>query len=48
LGLLSENEQYKLGLAAGKQLQQMHTLSAPAEIEDWELRCGKKYRQKDR
>lgn len=38
--------QYRLGLDAGRILQKMHTIPAPADAEDWEHRFNKKIDRK--
>ena len=42
LPLLSETEQYVLGLKSGEILQKMHAIPAPDTQEEWELRFNKK------
>jgi len=42
LPLLSETEQYVLGLKSGKVLRIMHAIPAPETQEEWELRFNKK------
>lgn len=42
LGALSEEEQYALGVKAGRILKRIHTLSAPATQEEWEQRFNRK------
>ena len=43
---LPREEQYRLGLDAGRILQKMHTIPAPADAEDWEERFNKKIDRK--
>lgn len=43
---LPENRQYAYGLDAGKILRKLHTLPAPADAEDWELRFNRKIDRK--
>ena len=39
----SDEEQYNIGIKAGKILKKLHSISAPAEQEDWEQRMLKKF-----
>lgn len=39
-------QQYRLGLEAGRQLRRLHTLPAPPDCEDWELRFNRKIDRK--
>ncbi|MGL5417686.1 MAG: aminoglycoside phosphotransferase family protein [Clostridium sp.] len=39
---LTDKEQYRLGIEAGKILKKMHTIEVPKEQEDWEKRMVKK------
>ena len=43
---LPREEQYRLGLDAGRILQKMHTVPAPEDAEDWEQRFNKKIDRK--
>jgi len=43
---LPAETQYRLGLEAGKTLRQIHTIPAPAELEPWHLRFGRKIDRK--
>ena len=43
---LPRQVQYRLGLDAGRILQKMHTIPAPADAEDWEHRFNKKIDRK--
>jgi len=43
---LPADVQYRLGLEAGKTLRQIHTIPAPAELEPWHLRFGRKIDRK--
>lgn len=45
LPLYTEEEQYKIGIEAGKELVKMHQLSAPLDIAPWHDRKLKKYRR---
>ena len=38
----SEEEQYKLGVNAGRYLKEIHSVNAPKSIEDWESRFNRK------
>lgn len=42
LPLLSEAQQYKLGYISGEILRKMHTISAPKNQEEWEIRFNRK------
>lgn len=42
LPLLSETQQYVLGLSSGKILRKIHSLSAPGTLEDWQVRFNRK------
>ncbi len=42
LPLLSETEQYVLGLKSGEIMRKMHSLTAPETREEWEIRFNKK------
>ncbi|MDR1700883.1 MAG: phosphotransferase, partial [Lachnoclostridium sp.] len=42
LPLLSETEQYVLGLKSGEIIRKMHTVPAPETQEEWEIRFNKK------
>ncbi len=42
LPLLSETQQYVLGLKSGEILRKIHSLSAPNTLEDWEVRFNRK------
>lgn len=42
LPLLSEAEQYELGRLTGVYLRRLHSLPAPADTEDWEIRFNRK------
>lgn len=44
--MLSEAEQYAHGLDAGKMLQKIHTVPAPADQPDWEERFNRKMNRK--
>lgn len=48
IGSLSEAEQYRLGEDAGRTLAKLHTLPAPADAEDWEIRFNRKIDRKIR
>lgn len=39
----SDEEQYNIGIKAGKILKKLHSISAPADQEDWEQRMLKKF-----
>ena len=43
---LPESQQYNFGLDAGRILQKIHTISAPAGIEDWSIRFNQKIDRK--
>lgn len=43
---LSDTEQYVYGLEAGRILRKLHSIPAPAEQEDWELRFNRKMERK--
>lgn len=43
---MTETEQYAYGLDAGKILQKIHTIPAPADISDWEERFNRKIDRK--
>lgn len=43
---LTENEQYGLGVTSGKILRQIHSISAPKEIESWDKRFNRKVNNK--
>lgn len=43
---LSAREQYRLGFQAGKILRRLHTIPAPADAEEWELRFSRKLERK--
>ncbi|WP_313799905.1 aminoglycoside phosphotransferase family protein [Cytobacillus sp.] len=45
LPLFSTQEQYEIGLAAGKDLAKIHTVRAPASIEPWHSRIIKKHQK---
>lgn len=45
---VSKLEQYRLGCAAGKALRQLHTLSAPSNVESWETQYNRKIDSKIR
>lgn len=45
---LSQEEQYRLGVASGKILKQIHTIKAPDDIEKWESKYVRKINQKIR
>lgn len=45
---VSKLEQYKLGCAAGRALRQLHTLSAPSNVESWETQYNRKIDSKIR
>jgi len=40
--LLPEERQYAYGLDAGRALSRIHSIPAPADAEDWEIRFGRK------
>ena len=42
----SEEEQYKLGVNAGRYLKEIHSVNAPKSIEDWESRFNRKIDKK--
>lgn len=42
LSALPSDQQYELGVKAGQYLRAMHTISAPPEQEDWEIRFNRK------
>ncbi len=42
IAMLSDTEQYAYGLEAGRILQKIHSLPAPKEQEDWEIRFNRK------
>ena len=42
----SEEEQYKLGVNAGRYLKEIHSVNAPKSIEDWESRFNRKQEEK--
>lgn len=42
MGTLPEEKQYAYGLDAGRILQKIHAIPAPAFLEDWESRFGRK------
>ncbi len=46
LPLLSETEQYVLGLQAGEALRKIHSLSAPTNVENWASRIMKEAKSK--
>ncbi len=46
LHAMPEQQQYQYGLEAGRILQKIHTLAAPADAEDWETRFNKKIDRK--
>jgi len=46
LPVLPKDEQYTLGLAAGRALKKIHTLPAPATQEDWAARFNRKTENK--
>lgn len=46
LSRMSSRQQYAYGLDAGRILKQFHTLPAPVDAEDWELRFNKKIDRK--
>lgn len=48
IGTLSEADQYRLGETAGQILAKLHTLPAPADAEDWEIRFNRKIDRKIR
>ncbi len=43
---LSDQEQYSYGFIAGEILKQIHTIQAPADQEDWEIRFNRKIDRK--
>ena len=43
---LPEKRQWELGIDAGKALRLIHSISAPADAEDWEVRFGRKMDRK--
>lgn len=43
---LSEEEQYRLGVEAGKRLKQIHSIKAPENSEEWENKYERKINQK--
>lgn len=43
---LEKTDQYNLGIKAGKYLRLIHTISTPPAQEDWEMRFGRKARNK--
>ena len=45
---LSPKKQYQYGIKAGEILQKIHSLPAPADIEDWEIHFNKKANRKIR
>lgn len=46
ISMLSETEQYKLGLKSGEILNKIHSFSAPDTQEDWSLRFNRKTNNK--
>ena len=44
--LLADSEQYALGLEAGRILKKIHSIPAPADQPDWEIRFNKKMDRK--
>ena len=42
LPLLSESDQYKIGIKSGKLLRKLHTISGPDNIEKWNIRFWRK------
>ncbi|CAG7607564.1 hypothetical protein PAESOLCIP111_00972 [Paenibacillus solanacearum] len=45
LPALTEEEQYRVGVTAGRELRLMHELEAPAELQPWHIRQSAKYRR---
>ncbi|MBO9608829.1 MAG: phosphotransferase [Paenibacillaceae bacterium] len=45
LPLLSEDEQHRIGLEAGRELRLMHEMEAPAELASWSARRKEKHRR---
>lgn len=43
---LTDTEQYVLGWQSGEMLKRLHSIPAPAELEEWEHRFGRKIRSK--
>ncbi len=43
---LSDGEQYELGLEAGRILKKIHSVPAPEDVEDWEVRFNRKLDRK--
>ena len=43
---LNEDEQYKYGVIAGKELRKIHSIEAPKDLESWEVKFNKKIDRK--